>query len=62
MTPKRALVDEHRYFKRDDLNAESFEDGWFKTGDIGQWDADGTMRIIDRVKNLVRPEEVLCAV
>ncbi|ORX33945.1 hypothetical protein BD324DRAFT_637764 [Kockovaella imperatae] len=42
------------YFKRDDLNAESFEDGWFKTGDIGQWDTDGTLRIIDRVKNLIK--------
>jgi long-chain acyl-CoA synthetase len=26
----------HSYFKRDELNKESFEDGWFKTGDIGQ--------------------------
>lgn len=43
------------YFKRPDLDAEAFTvDGWFKTGDIGQWDSDGTLRIIDRLKNLIK--------
>ena len=42
------------YFKHPELDAESItDDGWFKTGDIGQWEADGTLSIIDRVKNLV---------
>lgn len=43
------------YYKRPDLDKESFtEDGWFKTGDVGQWNKDGTLSIIDRLKNLVK--------
>ncbi|KAK6905634.1 hypothetical protein I203_106464 [Kwoniella mangroviensis CBS 8507] len=43
------------YFKQDELNKESFtSEGWYRTGDIGQWNIDGTLSIIDRVKNLVK--------
>jgi long-chain acyl-CoA synthetase len=39
------------YYKRDDLNndeANFTKDGWLRTGDIGQWNKDGTLSIIDR--------------
>ncbi|POY76845.1 hypothetical protein BMF94_0097 [Rhodotorula taiwanensis] len=43
------------YYKRDDLTKEAWtEDGWFMTGDIAQWNKDGTLSVIDRKKNLVK--------
>lgn len=43
------------YYKRPDLDKDAFdEEGWFKTGDVGQWNKDGTISIIDRLKNLVK--------
>lgn len=43
------------YFKREKETKETFtEDGWIMTGDIGQWNPDGTLSIIDRKKNLVK--------
>lgn len=39
------------YFKRPDLNADEnvfTKEGWLRTGDVGQWNEDGTLSIIDR--------------
>ncbi|KAF5367241.1 hypothetical protein D9757_011690 [Collybiopsis confluens] len=45
------------YYKRPDLNEDPTiftEDGWLRTGDVGQWNLDGTLSLVDRVKNLVK--------
>ena len=40
------------YWKRPDLDAQSFVDGWFRTGDIAVRDAAGSYTLIDRIKDM----------
>ncbi|KAL5162234.1 Long chain acyl-CoA synthetase 2 [Glycine soja] len=42
------------YHKREDLTKEVMVDGWFHTGDIGEWQSNGAMKIIDRKKNIFK--------
>ncbi|MBT2550042.1 long-chain fatty acid--CoA ligase [Arthrobacter sp. ISL-65] len=41
------------YYQRPDLTDESFADGWFRTGDIGQLDEDGYLLITGRKKEII---------
>ena len=41
------------YWDRPEANAEAFEDGWLKTGDVAYLDDEGYLFIVDRIKDLV---------
>ncbi|KAL7189068.1 hypothetical protein ACSBR1_038853 [Camellia fascicularis] len=42
------------YYKREDLTKEVMVGEWFHTGDIGEWQPNGSMKIIDRKKNIFK--------
>jgi long-chain acyl-CoA synthetase len=41
------------YWNRPEADAESFIDGWLRTGDIAEIDVDGYIRIVDRLKEMI---------
>jgi long-chain acyl-CoA synthetase len=41
------------YWNRPEQTAQAFQDGWFRTGDQGDADANGNWRITGRLKNLI---------
>ncbi|MES2723026.1 MAG: class I adenylate-forming enzyme family protein [Pseudomonadota bacterium] len=41
------------YWNRPDANAETFVDGWMRTGDVAYVDEEGFVYIVDRIKDLV---------
>lgn len=41
------------YYKRPDLQEKYFTDGWYRTGDIGEIDSEGYLRIKGRTKNMI---------
>lgn len=53
------------YYRRPDLTEAAIENGWYRTGDYGQVDADGTIRLLGRLKTEINragmkilPEEI----
>jgi fatty-acyl-CoA synthase len=40
------------YWNRPDATAESIDDGWFRSGDLGHLDDDGFLTIVDRAKDM----------
>jgi len=41
------------YYENPDATADAKRGGWFRTGDIGQFDADGYLSIVDRKKDMI---------
>jgi long-chain acyl-CoA synthetase len=43
------------YWKRPEITAEVLRGGWMHTGDIGRFDANGFLYILDRKKDMIKP-------
>ncbi len=41
------------YWQRPEADREVFIDGWLRTGDVGEIDSDGYIRIVDRLKDMI---------
>jgi long-chain acyl-CoA synthetase len=41
------------YWNRPEVDAEAFDDGWFRTGDMAYLDNEGFVFIVDRIKDLI---------
>src|SRR5690606_4587583 len=42
------------YLKDDEATQETWQDGWFRTGDIVKRNHDGYLQFVDRKKNVIR--------
>jgi len=41
-------------YYRDPRSAETFQDGWYRTGDVATLDAEGYLGIVDRMKDVIK--------
>ena len=42
------------YWDKPDQTEEAFEGGWFHSGDVGRFDEDGFVYVVDRIKDIVK--------
>lgn len=42
-----------RYWNDDDATQAAFDDGWFKTGDLGDFDEEGFLSVTGRIKEII---------
>ncbi len=49
------------YWNNPEASAEAFAGGWFHSGDVGYFDADGFLYVVDRIKDVINTGGVLVA-
>ncbi len=42
------------YYRNEEKTAESFRNGWFHTGDLGYFDDEGRLYVVDRKKDMIK--------